>query len=359
MDENQVDFLEMSSEDFANFDFDSAFGDSAESSEPEDNNEVVHSDEVETEEVLEESLEPELEGGESPEFIDHEPESFEESPEELMDEDEADEEVIETEPEEQSTKKSKGIVGTKILMGDSEITINSIDEAKQLLEASGKHYQDAQAYNQSKDLIKALQDNSIDASQLAFAIDLLNKDPKAINALVKDLDLVDILDDSSEYQPQQLPTVDPLQERMQAVLKTFESSPTYSRTVQVVGQQWDGDSLAAFKQNPEWMTVLNNHMADGTFDKVSAEVQKRRMMGLIPTGMPDYQVYNMVGDSMYAPKQQAQPIRKPVRQSNVVQKKAMSTPRSKPTVTEQSEDILNMSSEDFKRKYGDILNRYN
>ena len=337
MDENQVDFLEMSSEDFANFDFDSTFEGSTEPNEPE--------------EVEEELVEPEY-------ITEEEEVTLEEEATELDSDDDEDlEPDVITEPEEKDTSKS--IVGTKIQMNGAEVTINSLAEAKQLLEASGQHYQDAQAYNQSKDLIKALQANSIDSDKLAFAIDLLNKDPKAINALVKDLDLVEILDDSSEYVPQQLPQSDPAQDQMQTVLKSLEASPTYNRTVQVVGQQWDTESLAMFKQNPSWMVELNDHIANGTFDTVSNEVQKRRMMGLIPKGMSDYQVYNMVGESMYAPQQHVQPISKPVRQSNVAQKKAMSTPRSKPTVTEQSEDILNMSSEDFNRKYGNILNSYN
>lgn len=343
MDTNQVDFLEMSSEDFANFDFDSAFAGSTEPSETDENEEVI-TDESETtpvEEVISEEA-PEA----TSEFDQDDDEDLEADPTEG------------TEPEEEE-ESSESIIGTKIQMNGSEVTINSLAEAKQLLEASGQHYEDAQAYNQSKDLIKALQANSIDAGKLAFAIDLLNKDPKAINALVKDLDLVDILDDTSEYVPQQLPQSDPSQEQMQTVLKSLEASPTYARTVQVVGQQWDSESLAMFKQNPSWMVELNDHIANGTFDTVSKEVQKRKMMGLIPKGMSDYSVYNMVGESMYAPQQHVQPISKPVRQSNVAQKKAMSTPRSKPTVTEQSEDILNMSSEDFGRKYGNILNSYN
>ena len=212
------------------------------------------------------------------------------------------------------------------------------------------------------------QNDMLDADKLSFAIDLLNKNPQAINKLVSDLDLNEILDESNEnYKPTDY-SVDEANIAINDALKEISSTPTYARTVNVIGKEWDGKSRDLIKQHPEVIGFINSHMANGIYDTISREIEKRQMLGTIPRGLSNLEVYKLVGDDLYAksanspvqttPPANAQqstpaPRKQPSRETVGRQKKAASTPRSKPTsVSKQMDDVFSMSSEAFNAKYG-------
>jgi hypothetical protein len=62
-------------------------------------------------------------------------------------------------------------------------------------------------------------------------------------------------------------------------------------------KQWDDVSRNLLRQHPEWIPHINNHVADGTFDKVWPEVEKGRMLGKL-TGLSDLDAYYQVGKAM-------------------------------------------------------------
>lgn len=343
MDDN-LDVLNMSSEEFDNTDFDSMFDDTSEEvSDTQDNSEETQEEEAQdTEETITESET-----------------DFDEFYDDYSDEQEYDEDGDDESESHEYTIED--IIGTEFDLNGTKVKIDSLADAKQMLDASAKHYKDAQAYTQHKDIIGILAANNIDASKLSFAIDLLNKDPSAINELVRDIDLFELIDDEAEYTPKDYAASQAQQqeaEGMSTVLASIKESPTYDRTITIVGNEWDTTSLEKFKENPMWIKTLNEHVASGVFDTVNAEIQKRKMMGSIPAGLSDYQIYDLVGNSLYGETNTSSkaPIKKPQHNDWMRRKKSMNTPRSKSSGTREYEDILNMSSEEFNQKYGKYLN---
>ena len=209
----------------------------------------------------------------------------------------------------------------------------------------------------------------LDESKLSFAIDLLNKDPAAIQSLVGDMDISDVLDEKhSGYIPKDH-TVSDVQLNLDNVINDVASTPTGHITLKVLGEQWDQASRQIVVSNPSIIGLINQHVADGTFDTVTREVEKRSMLGQIQQGLNDIEAYKFVGDQLYAngnstaapsgqrqlgTKANAKPIVKPSKETVVNKKRAASNTarNSSQSVSQNMEDVFAMSDEEFKAKYG-------
>lgn len=353
-----VDIFSMGSDEFANLDL-STIG--SEVSEEESTEEVDSTLDEQVEEAQEESEE----------YID-----VEGADDELSDEEETEEQEETPEPSEEASinyeQEYKKLIGTPIKANGREITINSIEEAEKLIQLGAGYYKNMEALKPARKVIAMLEKhNLMDESQLSFAIDLLNKNPQAINKLISDLDLEEIVDEkNSQYSPKNY-SVSETELNVDEALKQIEHTPTYARTVNVLGKEWDAESRKMIQQTPALIEVINSHMGNGMFDAVTAEVEKRKMLGSIPLGTPAIVAYKLVGDELYAkgnnssvPNAQlgqqinqlkanavVPPIRKP---SETVKKDKLAAgkPKAKQsTVTEQFEDIFALDSETFKKKY--------
>ena len=209
----------------------------------------------------------------------------------------------------------------------------------------------------------------LDESKLSFAIDLLNKDPAAIQSLVGDMDISDVLDERHNGYTPKDHTVSDIQLNLDNAISDVASTPTGHITLKVLGEQWDQASRQIVVSNPSIIGLINQHVADGTFDTVTREVEKRRMLGQIPQGLNDIEAYKFVGDQLYANgnattahkgQQQvatnanAKPIVKPSKETVVNKKRAASNTarNSSQSVSQNMDDVFAMSDEEFKAKYG-------
>lgn len=262
------------------------------------------------------------------------------------------------------------LIGSPIKANGKEITVESVDDAIRLMQMGMGYSRKMEELKPAQQIIAMLETNGLmDADKLNFAIDLLNKNPQAINKLVADagIDKYELDEETSkDYKPTDY-KVSEQEIALDNAIKEISSTPTYARTIQVIGKEWDNASRDIIKRNPEVISLLNNHMANGMFDTVQQEVEKRKMFGTLPMGISNIEAYKLVGDSLYAnqpnqvtPEGQLQgqvqanvksPIQKPSREAVVRQKKAASTPRSKSPVTKQLDDVFNMSDEDFLKRY--------
>jgi len=251
-----------------------------------------------------------------------------------------------------------------------EYNIDSVEDARKLMQMGMGYYKNMEALKPQRKLMAMIEANSIDEDKLNFAIDLLNKNPQAINKLIEDQDLSEIVDDSnSNYTPSNH-GVSEKQLDVKSALQEIEQTPTYLRTVNVLGKEWDDASREVVQEHTHLISTINSHIESGMYDRIIAEVDKRKMFGSIPQGTPDIYAYKMVGDEMYANDtgstapnmgQQRQPvqanakppIRKPseqVRQNKI----AASKPRSSvaPRQVKKVEDVFAMSDAEFNKKYG-------
>ncbi len=274
------------------------------------------------------------------------------------------------EPPVDFSSEYKKIVGTPIRANGKDITIDSAEDAIKLIQMGANYYKNMEQLKPAQKIVKMLeQAQMMDTEKLSFAIDVMNKDPAAIQRLLSDMDLHEVLDDKhSEYTPKTVAVSD-TQIDLDNVINTVMATPSGSQTLRIVGELWDASSRQMVVKHPEVIQLINQHVEDGTYDAVTQEVEKFRMLGKIPVGYNDVQAYKYVGDLMYAnpstavtPTGQSQqrvvantpPIKKPTKETVVKQKRAASnTARaSSHSLSQSMENVFELSDEEFRAKYG-------
>ena len=350
MDENQgADIWSMSDDEFSKASFGSDVETSEEvsitSEEPEDVEETVtESADEPTSEVVEEVEETSDD--------DDEVEPVDESP------------TVDIEAE------YRKLIGSPIKANGTELVIDSVDDAIKLIQMGANYYKKVEQLKPAQKVITMLEKaGMLDEQKLSFAIDLLNKDKGAIAKLVEGMDTYELQDEQhKDYVPTNRSVSDE-QLTLDNVIQEVSSTPTGHRTLEVLGTKWDMASRETVVSNPEVIRVLNQHMADGTFDTVSNEVEKQRMLGNIPAGLNNIQAYKFVGDQLYAgkgkvapqgqqPNQQpanaGKPIHKPSKETVVQQRRAASNSARTPSqsLSNNMDNVFALSDEEFKAKYG-------
>ena len=352
MDENQgADIWSMSDDEFSKASFGSDVETSEEvsitSEEPEDVEETVtESADEPTSEVVEEV-------------------------EETSDDDDDDEvEPVDESPTVDIEAEYRKLIGSPIKANGTELVIDSVDDAIKLIQMGANYYKKVEQLKPAQKVITMLEKaDMLDEQKLSFAIDLLNKDKGAIAKLVEGMDTYELQDEQhKDYVPTNRSVSDE-QLTLDNVIQEVSSTPTGHRTLEVLGTKWDVASRETVVSNPEVIRVLNQHMADGTFDTVSNEVEKQRMLGNIPAGLNNIQAYKFVGDQLYAgkgkvapqgqqPNQQpanaGKPIHKPSKETVVQQRRAASNSARTPSqsLSNNMDNVFALSDEEFRAKYG-------
>lgn len=182
-----------------------------------------------------------------------------------------------------------------------EMQIKSVEEAITLMQMGANYTKKMVGLAPNLKILKLLENNGLlSEEKLSFLIDLDKKNPDAISKLVKDsgIDPLDMDVSKSEYKPNTY-TVDDKELELDAVLEQIQDTPTYSQTISVVGNKWDGPSKQVVAQNPQLLRVINDHMASGIYDRISTEVERERVLGRL-IGIPDIEAYRLVGDAIEA-----------------------------------------------------------
>lgn len=183
-----------------------------------------------------------------------------------------------------------------------EIAVSNVDDAIALMQMGANYNKKMEALKPNLKLLKMLEKNNmLNEERISFLIDLEKKNPEAINKLVKDSG-IDPLDLNAEkaggYQPKSY-TVDDKEMELDAVLEELQATPTYSRTLDVVSNKWDGTSKRVIADTPQILKIINTHMETGVYDLIHAEMERERMFGRL-SGLSDIDAYKQVGDSIQA-----------------------------------------------------------
>lgn len=299
--------------------------------EPQDDN-VDEVDQEDTqEEYVEQEASEELEDKKAEEeYTDEEPETVEE------------EESNTDEPEEKETSSETdaSVDDLKRLLqpfkaNGKDVQVKSVDEALTLMQMGANYTKKMQALQPNLKMLKTLEKNNLlTEDKINFLIDLNKKDPKAIAQLIKDAELDPMdLETDVEYTPTNH-QVSAEALRLEEVLDSLESTPTYSKCIDVVGNQWDEGSRTEFRKNPVLFQQLNEQMSLGIYDKIAAEVERVKMFGGLQ-GMSDFDAYRSVGKSLYEKGELSVPTRqpKPVARTQVKQKDAQLTQQRRAATT--------------------------
>jgi len=244
-----------------------------------------------------------------------------------------------------------------------EVQVTSIDDAIQLMQMGADYQRKTTEIKPLRKIGEMLKQNDLlDAEQLSYLIDLKNKNPQAIQKLLKEsgIDPLDI--DTSEevnYTPKNY-QVDDKTIELNDVLDSIQHTPQFDTTVKILGSQWDQQSKEYLSSNPQTISILNEHIGNGIYDTIANEVSKQRMLGRL-NNVSDLDAYRTVGDYIQANggfattkqevvTQQAVQQTKPV-QDNKQKKQAASITRAKSSTNLDLSniDILSMSDEEFAK----------
>ena len=246
--------------------------------------------------------------------------------------------------------------------------VQSAEEAITLMQMGANYNKKMAALKPNLKLLKLLENNGLlSEEKLSFLIDLDKKNPDAITKLVKDsgLDPLEMDVSKSDYKPNTY-TVHDREVELDSVLSDIQDTPTYSKTISIVGNKWDGESKKIIVENPQLIKVINDHMASGVFDLISNEVDRQRALNRL-NGVSDIEAYRLVGDEMHnrgALRPASQPaqkvpgtVREPVptkpaaqNQDTRSKKLAASTPKAAaPVKNDPDFNPLAMSDEDFAK----------
>ena len=372
--------MTLSDEDFANLpdDFDEAL--EADTSQP-DTDTVEDSEvpETDTEDISqeEETTDEDAETEEGTEEDSTEREEDEEGTESVEEEEGVESsETTETEdkPKPVSTEEKinyKGVyekVFAPFKANGVEIQVKNPEDAVRLMQMGANYHQKMASLKPSLKTLKLLEKNNLlDESKLNFLIDLNNKNPEAITKLLQDsnLDPMDLdISEPVKYTPTPR-TVNDAEFLLDATLEEIKDTPAYTKTLNVLTKVWDDASRSAILAAPQNISVLNQHIADGLYDKVMGTVIYERSLGRLQ-GISDFDAYRQIGDALYAagqltpsvpsnpttktlsgtsmPKSSADESLRKKRKQAATPNKSMGTPASKIAF-----DPLALSDEEFEK----------
>ncbi len=131
-------------------------------------------------------------------------------------------------------------------------------------------------------LIKMLQKNDLlDIDKLNKMIDLSKKKPEAVAKMIKDsgIDPLDIdVDKAEEYNPTNYEVSDS-EYNLDSAIEDIKDTPTYDKTMKVLGETMDDASKNIIVDHPDIIGALNEHIGNGTYDKVMSIVNRERAVG--------------------------------------------------------------------------------
>lgn len=182
-----------------------------------------------------------------------------------------------------------------------EIKLNNPDEAVQLMQMGANYTKKLQALQPNLKMLKMLENNNLlDEGKLSYLIDLDKKDPKAIQRLLKDsgLDPLDIdTSAESDYQSGNYKVSDE-EMTFNSTLEEVASNPVGKEIIVTINKTWDAKSKEALWTDPDIMRVMTAQKENGIYDRISAEVERRKTLGSIPNHTPFLAAYQAVGQEM-------------------------------------------------------------
>ena len=248
-----------------------------------------------------------------------------------------------------------------------DMQVETVDDAIQLMKMGAGFNKKMSALKPNFKLIKMLENNDLlSEEKLSFLIDLDKKDPSAVKKLVKDsnIDEFDLNDESGEVYKPKTYTVDDRELELDNALADIRDTAEYTKTVDVVTTKWDDASRKTIVENPGVIRLINEHMGNGLYDQIQAEIDKERTYGRL-SGLSDIEAYRQTGDKLNAAGKfntaPAQPT--PVQPTKtkpdpkLTQRKRAAAPtkstKSGASNNPSDKNPLSMSDEEFEKEFAD------
>lgn len=339
--------------------------DESEEDETEEDPDQEEEDSTESEDDNEDDSEEGEAEGETDE-TDESEESDKDEDKDKKEEEETDEEEEKEDKELSDADKQLAKLFTPFKANGKEIKIDTVEDAIQLMQMGANYSKKMAALKPQLKVMKMLENHDLlDESKLSFYIDVEKGKPEAVAKLLKQLNVDPLevdLDKSEEYKPSTY-NVSDNEVEVDSILGEIRDTPTFRRTLDIVSNKWDDSSREIIIQNPELIKVINDHVADGTYDKIMTEMEKDRMLGRLG-GLSDIQAYKAIGDKIFQQSQQATPQAEPGKVVGTTKeakakddsklksrKKAAGSPKAAPSSKKNDDDFnpLALPDEEFEK----------
>lgn len=181
------------------------------------------------------------------------------------------------------------------------IQANTPEEVIKLMQMGANYTRKMQELQPHKKMLLMLQTNGLlDEDKISYLIDLSQKNPEAIKKLVKESGIDPLEIDTEKevaYRNNGNHRVTDAEVNFNTTLEELEATPVGKETIKSAGN-WDQASKEELFKNPGILTVLAEHRELGVYAPIEAEIDRRRIIGDIPSTMPFLQAYKLVGDEL-------------------------------------------------------------
>jgi hypothetical protein len=274
----------------------------------------------------------------------------------------------------------KKLIGTPIKANGKEITLKSADEVMRLVQQGAGYSAKMEALKPARRAAAMLEAAGLlgDENALGHMIDAYNGNPQAIAKLVKDLkiDLLDLdLDSGDKYSPSGHIQTDEAV-NFQDALKELRTSADGKEALALI-EGMDDASKRLIWGNAQAVRQIAEYKANGVYDTVASELDRRRTLGEVPADKPYIVAFQEVGADLArqaeeaaraaspavqdkappAPSPAKPEQRKPVHSGPAPRKQeqpdaraaAAASPRSGVGVAKTPLDIFNLSDADIEK----------
>ena len=180
--------------------------------------------------------------------------------------------------------------------------VKSVEEAIQLMQMGANYTRKMQELQPHRKTLLMLENNGLlDEGKLSFLIDLDKKNPEAIKKLLQDANInpLDVdMDQESTYQEGNHKVSDE-EAQFRLVLDELNSNPVGRETLQTINSTWDQASKEVLWKQPEVMNTIHQQRENGVYARITAEIDRRRTLGVIQVGVPFLEAYRVVGDELH------------------------------------------------------------
>lgn len=189
------------------------------------------------------------------------------------------------------------------------IQVRDSNEVISLMQKGVDYTKKQQALKPRLKELQILENQNMLGDNLGYAIDLFNGNTKALAKLIKERN-IDISElspnmygDEENNSPDYTPTnysISDAEMRLKDVELTLKDSPNFQRLFTTL-TDLDDDSKAKFRNNPDLLLRLNEHMESGLYDQIQNELEHRRIVGDASVdGKNFYDAYTAVGNEILA-----------------------------------------------------------
>lgn len=242
------------------------------------------------------------------------------------------------------------------------IELRSPEEAIQLMQMGANYTRKMQEISKHRKTIATLQENGIKSDEdLAFILDIKNKNPEALQKFFKDND-IDPFDVDTSAEVNYKPKVKMVSEEVletRAVLDELNSDPDGAKTLRLIADTWDEESTRFMWNNPSAFGIIHEQRVSGVYDQIMNEIHRQTTLGMLkPTGSI-LEKYNIVGNQLFGAGQpQNDTTRKPIdtrvasRSSTPSSNRKAKAARSPSATGKRSssvvlEDLMNLDDDKF------------